>query len=321
MLAAEGYIRAGQFAQAATLINISRVRNGLPAISGHHVRDAADRHGAGCVPRVPQPPSFTSTACGTILEAMKYEKRMETAYTGYMIWFTDSRGWGDLIATTPYEWPVPYQEMQARQLPFYNGTDRGAGRARTASSEHARHPRDWSTRVPADSCSAAVCAAYVWRSSGDATRTCPCSRRRRRCRNAGGHADGSRAPDACRAARVRTWSRWRERCSRRRHGVVLAVSGIKDVRGGSAIWSGGASGDPGRGHPRVPAAEAVEGQDVPARRRRRSRRSRSSPSAPRSICSAMIRPTVARSGRRLTGETSYKAPVGGILPLPCFSRH
>jgi hypothetical protein len=122
MLAAEGYIRAGQFAQAAALINISRTRNGLPAISGITSATQAIGSMPGCVPRVPQPPSFTSTGCGNILEAMKYEKRMETAYTGYMNWMTDSRGWGDLIATTPYEWPVPYQEMQARQLPFYNGS-------------------------------------------------------------------------------------------------------------------------------------------------------------------------------------------------------
>jgi hypothetical protein len=40
-----------------------------------------------------------------------------------MIWYTDNRGWGDMVATTPLEWPVPYQEMQARRSSFYNGTN------------------------------------------------------------------------------------------------------------------------------------------------------------------------------------------------------
>jgi hypothetical protein len=126
MLAAEGYIRTGQLPQAVALIDASRVKNGLAPIGSVASATAPIGTGAGCVPRVPQPPSFNSTACGNVLEAMKYEKRMETAYTGYMIWFTDSRGWGDLVATTPIEWPVPYQEMQARLQPFYNGL-RAAG--------------------------------------------------------------------------------------------------------------------------------------------------------------------------------------------------
>jgi hypothetical protein len=122
MLAAEGHIRAGNFGAAMTLINASRTRSGLPAISGITSATQPIGTGAGCIPRVPQGPSFTTVACGNILEAMKYEKRMETAFTGYMIWFTDSRGWGDLVATTPLEWPVPYQEMNARIQAFYNGT-------------------------------------------------------------------------------------------------------------------------------------------------------------------------------------------------------
>lgn len=123
MLAAEGYIRTGQLALAIPLINASRVRNGLQPIPAGTSATAPIGTMPNCVPRVPQPPNFTSTACGTVLEAMKYEKRMETAFTGYMIWFTDSRGWGDLPATTPVEWPVPYQEMQSRRGTIYNGTN------------------------------------------------------------------------------------------------------------------------------------------------------------------------------------------------------
>jgi hypothetical protein len=121
MLAAEGYIRAGNWAAAAALIDLSRVPNGLPALTGVVTNGTmAVPGGAGCVPQVPVGPNFTSAACGNMLEAMKYEKRMETAFTGYMQWFRDNRGWGDMVEGTSYHWPVPYQEMQARQHPFYD---------------------------------------------------------------------------------------------------------------------------------------------------------------------------------------------------------
>ena len=53
--------------------------------------------------------------CGDAWEAMKYEKRLETAMTGYGQWYFDSRGWGDLPVGTPVHWPVPNQEADARQ--------------------------------------------------------------------------------------------------------------------------------------------------------------------------------------------------------------
>ena len=58
--------------------------------------------------------------CGTIFEALKWEKRMETAFTGWASWYFDSRGWGDLPEGTPLEFPVPFQELDARQKPLYN---------------------------------------------------------------------------------------------------------------------------------------------------------------------------------------------------------
>ncbi len=110
MLAAEGYIRTSQAALAVPLINLTRVANGLPAVTTAGVPVAP-----GCTPRLP------NGTCGDLLEAMKYEKRMETAFTGYMPWFVDARGWGDIRANTAIEWPVPYQEMQNRQKAYYNG--------------------------------------------------------------------------------------------------------------------------------------------------------------------------------------------------------
>jgi hypothetical protein len=131
LLAAEAYIRTGDIAKAAAKIDLTRVPAGLPALSGA-VTSATQSvpGGAQCVPQVPQGPSFNTVACGTILEAMKYEKRMETALTSFGRWWIDSRGWGDLITNTVLEYPVPYQEMQARQKPSYN---LGGGSASSAA--------------------------------------------------------------------------------------------------------------------------------------------------------------------------------------------
>lgn len=132
MLAAEGYIRTGDIPKAAALIDKTRKVAGLDTLTG--VVTTATQQvpgGASCVPRVPQGPNFTTTACGTIFEAMKWEKRMETAYTTFGAWYFDSRGWGDLPEGTPLEWPVPYQELDARVKPIYDlggiGQPSGAG--------------------------------------------------------------------------------------------------------------------------------------------------------------------------------------------------
>ncbi len=130
LLAAEAYIRTGNIAKAAAKIDLTRVPNGLPALSG--VVTSATQPvpgGNACVPLVPSPAGTVS--CGDILEAMKYEKRMETAYTSFGRWWADSRGWGDLIQGTAYEYPVPYEEMQARQEPSYSlGASSGSAAAK-----------------------------------------------------------------------------------------------------------------------------------------------------------------------------------------------
>jgi hypothetical protein len=120
MLAAEGYLRTGQLATAAALIDRYRTRSGLPPLAGVVATMATPVPGGrACVPRVPTP-AGSSTACGAIFEAMKWEKRMETAFTGWASWYFDSRGWGDLAEGTPLEYPVPYQELDARRKPIYD---------------------------------------------------------------------------------------------------------------------------------------------------------------------------------------------------------
>jgi hypothetical protein len=120
MLAAEGYLRRGQIAPAAALIDQYRARAGLPTLSGVVTTSTMPVPGGrACVPRVPTSAGNTAE-CGTIFEAMKWEKRMETAFTGWASWYFDSRGWGDLPEGTALEFPVPYQELEARKKPFYN---------------------------------------------------------------------------------------------------------------------------------------------------------------------------------------------------------
>lgn len=127
MLAAEGYIRTGQVAAAVPLINFYRTRAGLPAIPATNDVNTQVPGGAGCVPQVPVATAVPpATVCGNVLEALKWEKRVETSFTGYAQWFIDARGWGDLYVDTPLEWPVPYQELFARQMDSYTN-ERRAG--------------------------------------------------------------------------------------------------------------------------------------------------------------------------------------------------
>ena len=120
LLEAEARIRLGDFPGAAALIDVTRTANGLPALAGV-VTDAttgvpnSSPTASDCVPRVPVGPAYTTTACGNILEAMKWEYRLETMYVSYIAQFHSSRGWGDLPEGTPVDWPLPWQELDARR--------------------------------------------------------------------------------------------------------------------------------------------------------------------------------------------------------------
>ena len=157
LLEAEGHLRKGNVAPAVALINRTRAAcgpagagapgctarpagngdpatgGGLPAIpagipfGGVNTRIAGDDvpGGASCVPRVPVNASLLgggTTQCGNAWEAMKWEKRVETAYTGFSQWYFDSRGWGDLIQGTPYHWSPPWEELVTR---LWKATDIG----------------------------------------------------------------------------------------------------------------------------------------------------------------------------------------------------
>lgn len=130
MLQAEGLYRKGDRAGAAALVNVTRVKNGLPAIT-NFTETAVVPGGNACVPKVPLAPSFNTVGCGTLWDALKYEKRIETAYTHYSAWFLDGRGWGELPKDTPLFWAVPYQELQTRgySLSSLYGAGPGVGNA------------------------------------------------------------------------------------------------------------------------------------------------------------------------------------------------
>ena len=121
LLAAEGYIRTGNFAEAIRRINVSRNGIGGLAPIDSTITDtiAVVSGGNSCVPKVPVMTSPRTLKCGNVWDALKYEYRMETAYTGYGSWFFAMRGWGDLPQYTTTQWPVPYNEMDARGEGFY----------------------------------------------------------------------------------------------------------------------------------------------------------------------------------------------------------
>ena len=145
LLEAEGHIRKGNLAAAAALIDRTRAAcgpagvpagcsprpggsgvagepgGGLPRLSGVIASlDTPVPGGTACVPRVPveaRSEGGGTTKCGNILEALKWEKRIETMFTHFGAWFFDSRGWGDLVVDTPVHWAPPYDDLLARGYP------------------------------------------------------------------------------------------------------------------------------------------------------------------------------------------------------------
>jgi hypothetical protein len=88
-----------------------------------------------CIPKVPTGP-LGPVVCGDLWEALKYEKRIETAYVTFAPWYFDGRRWNDLPKDTPLFWPVPFQELQARGKPTsaLYGTGIGNGNAPNSTS-------------------------------------------------------------------------------------------------------------------------------------------------------------------------------------------
>lgn len=112
---AEYYLRAGNAAQAATLINNWRVtRGGIKACS------AAD--GIGTV-------NDDRDIYGSLWGILKYEKGIETWQTGVGTPWVDRRGWGDLVTNSVIHFPVPARELETLGLEGYTFGGGGPGSA------------------------------------------------------------------------------------------------------------------------------------------------------------------------------------------------
>jgi len=110
LLKAEALIRLNRATEAIPLINLSRVANGeLPAITTTDGPAQAN----SCVPKK------QDGQCGSLWDALKYEKRIEmTGVEPGVSWY-DARGWGTLLEGTMTQLPIPARERETVQQPVY----------------------------------------------------------------------------------------------------------------------------------------------------------------------------------------------------------
>jgi hypothetical protein len=109
LLKAEALIRLNRANEAVPLINITRQAQGqLPAVTVDGPPDEP-----GCVPRK------LSGACGSLWDALRYEKRIEGLGVSGVIAFFDARAWQMLPEHSLLELPVPGRELAVLQRPLY----------------------------------------------------------------------------------------------------------------------------------------------------------------------------------------------------------
>jgi hypothetical protein len=118
LLRAEAMLRLGRNQEAADLINISRTRSvrigtathpGLPAVTAAGVPQST-----GCAPRDPQ-----TGACGTLLQALIYEREVELMGVDPLRTWMDRRGLGTLPKGTVLHMPIPARYLVSMGLPLY----------------------------------------------------------------------------------------------------------------------------------------------------------------------------------------------------------
>lgn len=120
LLKAEALIRLGRADEAVPLINKTREANGeLPPVTIDGPPDTP-----GCVPRK------LNGACGSLWDALRYEKRIEGIGIHPPGAFLDARGWQTLPENTPVHFPIPGRELETLGMPLYTfGGQGGAGGA------------------------------------------------------------------------------------------------------------------------------------------------------------------------------------------------
>jgi hypothetical protein len=121
LLKAEALVRLNRATEAIPLINKTRVANGqLPPIDINGPPDTP-----GCVPRK------TTGACGSLWDALRYEKRIEGACVDGQVSYWDARGWNTLAANSFIMFPIPGRELEIQRLPVYTYGGGGPGSAPT----------------------------------------------------------------------------------------------------------------------------------------------------------------------------------------------
>lgn len=124
LIRAEAYLNLGDRDRAAGLVNRTRVRNGgLPPVTAAGVPEARS-----CVPRT------QLGACGSLFDALRYEKRIETAGVEGSVAYWDARGWGTLLINTPVHFPVPWRDLELIGVPLYTFGGGGPGSVTAADT-------------------------------------------------------------------------------------------------------------------------------------------------------------------------------------------
>lgn len=110
LLKAEGLIRLGRAEEAIPLINRYRVTNGeLPPVDINGVPGTAP----DCTPR------RLNGDCGSLWDALMYEKRIETLGLEGGTAYYDARGWQFLVQNTPLHFPMPRRDLELLRLDTY----------------------------------------------------------------------------------------------------------------------------------------------------------------------------------------------------------
>jgi len=114
LIRAEALIRLNRAAEAVPLINKTRVANGqLPPVTVDGPPDEPS-----CVPRKYMP-GPTQGQCGSLWDALRYEKRIEMAGVDPTVAYVDARGWQTLVQNTYIQFPVPGRELGTTLKPLY----------------------------------------------------------------------------------------------------------------------------------------------------------------------------------------------------------
>ena len=109
LIKAEALIRLNRAAEAVPFINKTRVANGqLPPVTIDGPPDEP-----GCVPRK------ISGACGSLWDALIYEKGVEMVGTDGVVRFFDARGWQLLPDNSFTQLPVPGRELGTLRQELY----------------------------------------------------------------------------------------------------------------------------------------------------------------------------------------------------------